>query len=122
MVHAASNQALAVGFVMINAAEEFVSPDMNRDLPQGEPRVANRHDQPRAAEVALRAVEHLPRRSDATARGYDGLGVVVVDMANDGRPVRLVTDPPAPQAGDIFHYDAMVRRVAAEYDATFRRI
>jgi hypothetical protein len=122
MVHAASNQALAVGFVMINAATAFVSPDRNRNLPPGASRVVTSHKQPRAAEVALRAVGQLPRRSDTSARGYDGVGVVVVDLANDGTPVGLVTDPPAPQPGDIFHYESMLRRVAGEYDSTFRRI
>lgn len=64
----------------------------------------------------------VPRRSDASARGYDGLGIVVVDAPNDGTPVRLVTGEPAPQPGDNLHYDSMLRRVAGEYDATFRRI
>ncbi|HVM13721.1 MAG TPA: hypothetical protein VM287_05250 [Egibacteraceae bacterium] len=122
MVHAASNQALAVGFVMINAATQFVSPDRNRNLPSEAPRAVSTHKQPHAAEVALRAVEQLPRRSDTSARGYDGVGVVVVDLVNDGRTVKLVTDPPAPQPGDIFQYESMLRRVAGEYDSTFRRI
>jgi hypothetical protein len=122
IVHASSANALAVGFVMINAAETFVSPDRNRRLREGESREATEHKQPHALEAALRAVGQLPRRSDATARGYDGLGIVVVDAPNDGTPVRLVTDPPAPQPGDNLHYDSMLRRVAGEYDSTFRRI
>ena len=36
--------------------------------------------------------------------------------------LQLVTDPPAPQPGDNLHYDSMLRRVAGEYDSTFRRI
>lgn len=122
IVHAASANALAVGFVMINAARTFVSPDRNRGLGAGETRAATSHRQPHATEVALRAVGQLPRRSDASARGYDGLGIVVVDAQNDGTPVSLVTDPPAPQPGDNLHYDSMLRRVAGEYDSTFRRI
>lgn len=122
IVHAASANALAVGFVMVNAAERFVSPDLNRRLRPGEAREASVHKQPQALQAALRAVGHLPRRSDASARGYDGLGVVVVDARNDGTPVRLVTEPPAPQPGDNLHYDSMLRRVAGEYDSTFRRI
>lgn len=120
IVHASSNQALAVGFVMINVAETFISPDRNRS--PGEPLVVTTHKQPHAAEVAMRAVAQLPRRSETTARGYDGLGIVVVDAANDGTPVRLVTEPPAPQPGDNLHYESMLRRVTGEYDATFRKI
>lgn len=122
MVHAASNQALAVGFVMINGAERFVSPDRNRRLREGEAREESLHSQPRATQTALQAIEHLPRRSDTSAHGYDGLGVVVVDMPNDGSPVRLMHGRPAPQPGEIFHYDSMIQRIAGEYDAKFHRI
>lgn len=122
IVHASSANALAVGFVMINAADTFVSPDRNRRLRAGEPREPTEHRQPQALNAALRAVGQLPRRSDVAARGYDGLGIVVVDASNDGTPVRLVTEPPAPQPGDNLHYDSMLHRVAGEYDSTFRRI
>jgi hypothetical protein len=121
IVHSATNQALAVGFVMINACEEFFSPNRNQGLADRD-REPNSHPQPRALQSTLDKVAQLPRRSDQSARGYDGLGIVVVDMRNDGTPVHLVTDPPAPQPGDLFHYDSMIRRVAAEYDSTFRRI
>ena len=51
------------------------------------------------------------------------MAIVVVEVANDGvTPVNLVTAPPAPQPGDIFQYDAMLTRIANEYDATFARI
>lgn len=122
IVHSSTNQALAVGFVMVNAAEEFLSPGRNEALGQGAAEVVNRHRQPDALQATLDKMHQLPRRSDQSARGYDGLGIVVVDMRNDGTPVRLVTEPPAPQPGDLFHYESMIRRVAAEYDSTFRRI
>jgi hypothetical protein len=120
IVHASSNQALAVGFVMINAAERFVSPDRNRR--PSDPLMVTRHKQPHATEVAMRAVAQLPRRSETTSRGYDGLGIVVVEAINDGSPVRLVSAPPAPQMGDNLHYESMLRRVIGEYDVTFRKI
>lgn len=122
ITHSSSNQALAVGFVMVNAAEEFLSPGRNQELAHGAPEVVNHHRQPEALVSTIDKVRQLPRRSDQTARGYDGLGIVVVDMRNDGGPVRLVTEDPAPQPGDLFHYDSMIRRVAAEYDSSFRRV
>lgn len=122
IVHSSTNQALAVGLVMVNAAEEFLSPGRNAALLHGAPEVVNHHRQPDALQATLDKVHQLPRRSDQSERGYDGLGIVVVDMRNDGTPVRLVTDPPAPLPGELFHYDSMIRRVAAEYDSTFRRI
>jgi hypothetical protein len=48
---------------------------------------------------------------------------VVIDLPNDGTsPVRLITTPPAPPRDDIFNYEAMLTRVANEYDAAFTRI
>jgi hypothetical protein len=121
IVHGASNQALAVGLAMVNAAQTFVSPDRNK-VP-GAPKVVSKHDQPRVATAAVNMVRNkLPRRSGASGVGYDGLTILVVSAANDGTPVTLVTSPPAPQPGDIFHYDNMVTRVANEYDATFKSI
>lgn len=118
IVHGASNQALSVGFCMVNAAEFFYSPT-NRHNGSG----PNAHTQPRAAEKAIEAVSRLPRRSGTNSMGYDGFGIVVIDMLNDGsQPVELVTSGPAPQQGDIFHYDSMLHRVAHEYDAAFRSI
>lgn len=122
IIHAATNQALAVGFVMVNASTEFVSPGRNSGLPAGAPPVVSIHRQPSAVARTIEKVKMLPRRSDTSSRGYDGLGVVVIDMRNDGSRVRLSTAPPAPQPGDIFHYSSMIRRMASEYDSTFLRI
>jgi hypothetical protein len=121
IVHGASNQALAVGLAMVNASPTFVSPDRNRT--DGEAVVVTKHDQPRVAAAAVDMVRNkLPRRSAGAGAGYDGLAIVVVSAANDGSPVTLITDPPAPPPGDIFNYDNMVTRVANEYDTTFRSI
>jgi len=123
IVHASSNQALSVGFFMVNASITFLSPDRNKGLAAGAPQIITSHKQPAAAEYSIRVVKGLPRRSGTSGVGYDGLAIVVVDMPNDGvTPVRLVTEPPAPPRGDIFHYDSMLTRVANEYDAAFARI
>jgi hypothetical protein len=121
IVHGASNQALAVGLVMVNAGPTFVSPGRNK-IPGASP-VVTRHDQPRVAATTIEMVRSkLPRRGGASPSGYDGLAIVVVSAANDGTPVTVVTGQPAPPAGDIFHYDNMITRVANEYDTTFRNI
>jgi hypothetical protein len=121
IVHGASSQALSIGFAMINASTRFISSDRNK-VP-GLPTVFTDHPQPRAATVAVETVKKLPRRSGASTVGYDGLGIVVVDMLNDGKsPVQLVTAPPAPPIGDSFHYDNMIGRMANEYDARFHSI
>lgn len=121
-IHGASRQALAVGLVMVNAAESFVSPDLNR-RPRGARVVYSKHFQPAAAQGVVSKVREIPRRRGSQTEGYDGLGLVVVHAINDtDTPVTLVTRPPAPQQGDVLHYETMVTRVANEYDTTFSSI
>ncbi len=104
---------------MINAGATFISPDRQRDSGRD---IVSTHRQPGDAAGVVEKVEELPRRSGRDEFGFDGLGVVVVDMANDGSPVNLVVAPPAPQPGEVFYYDDMITRVANEYDSRFARI
>jgi hypothetical protein len=115
--HGNSERALAVGFVMVNASETFISPDMNKfPLATSLPNV-NRHRQPADAIRVIQKVGEIRRRSGRSTTGFDALGIMVVHMANDGSPVRLVDDPSSP-----FPYTEMVRRAAHEYAATFAKI
>ncbi|HVF13563.1 MAG TPA: hypothetical protein VM942_03130 [Acidimicrobiales bacterium] len=107
VIHGASNRALAVGLAIINVADEFVSPVGIR----------NRHDQPAGALGAIAKVGQLPRRSGDEGVGYDGLGIVLVDLTNDGSPVTLASSPPVPVN---YEYERMVVRIANEYDVRFR--
>jgi hypothetical protein len=117
-VHAASDQAIAAGFAMVNAAARYLSPDLNKKNRFTDPEWSH-HKQPRDAELAISKVRQLPRRSRPGETGYDAFGVVVIEMANDGSPVTLWTDPPAPQVGDIHHYAALVERMAHTYATRF---
>ena len=115
--HGNSARALAVGFVMVNAGETFISPDMNKfDLGTMPPNV-NRHRQPGDAQRVINKLAEIRRRSGGSSVGFDAIGVMVVDMPNDGSPV-VLTDKPDP----VFHYEEMIRRVAHEYAAGFARI
>lgn len=107
VIHGASNRALAVGLAIINVADEFVSPVGGR----------NRHNQPRDALGAIAKVEQLPRRSGDEGVGYDGLGIVLVDLVNDGSPVGLGNEPPVPLN---YEYERMIVRIGNEYDVRFR--
>lgn len=118
-VHGASRQALAVGYVQVNAAEEFLSPVINNRLLGESPPQVTRHRQPSDTERVLRKVAEIPRRSASSESGFDGIGVTVLDLRNDGGAVRIVGGAPAPQPGDSFHYGSMVVRMANEYDTTF---
>jgi hypothetical protein len=117
-VHGASRQALAVGFVMVNVSSTFVSPGRQDSGPP----VVSVHSQPRDAEGVIEKVREIPRRVGPVSAGYDGLAIVAIDCANNGSAVTILSGPPAPQPGDIYHYDTMVTRVANEYDTTFASI
>lgn len=118
-VHGATSQAIAAGFVMVNLAPEYLSPDMNKGNRASAPEWS-RHSQPRDAQLAIGKVRQLPKRSRAEDTGYDALAIVVIDCANDGSPVRLVEGPPAPPPGDIYNYDSMIERLAHLYATRFK--
>jgi len=120
-VHGASEQAIAVGFTMVNIAEHYLSPDLNKKNRANDPEWS-RHKQPRDAGLAIEKIKQLPRRSKVGDSGYDGLSIVVIDMPNDGSPVALIETPPAPQMGDIYRYDSMIARLSGIYATRFKDI
>lgn len=121
-VHGASRQALAIGYVQVNAANEFVSPVVNNRALDGATGEVTKHRQPADTQRVLTKVAEIPRRSSSSEVGFDGIAVTVIDLRNDGGPVRIVSDPPAPAPGDSFHYGSMIVRMANEYDTTFAQI
>jgi hypothetical protein len=120
-VHGAAEQAIAAGFVMVNSASRFLSPDRNKENFPGDPKWSA-HDQPRDAQLAIEKVRQLPRRDKSDDRGYDALSIVVVDCRNDGSPVQLVETPPAPQSGEIYHYASMISRLSNLYATRFKDV
>lgn len=118
-VHGASEQAIAVGFAMVNAADHYLSPDLNKKNRSTDPEWSE-HKQPRDAQLAIEKIKQLPRRSKVGDVGYDALSIVVIDMPNDGTPVGLVKDPPSPQQGDIYHYETMIARLSGIYATRFK--
>jgi hypothetical protein len=116
-VHGALNQAIAAGFVMINAADKFLSPERN-SRPEAE-RLWNIHRQMRDATMTVQKIEQIPRRTNVGEAGYDALGIAVVICRNDGSTVQLVNGPPAPAQGDIFHYDRFIERIGQLYASRF---
>ena len=119
-VHGAANNAVAVGVCMVNAAESFVSPDINKLDPAISPPRVTAHDQPRVTLRVLQKLHELPRRTRPTEEGFDAFGVAVVVCRNDGSPFTLVEQPPAPQPVEIFEYAAMIRKAVGEYESRYR--
>ena len=120
-VHGSSEQAIAVGFTMVNAAAKYLSPDLNKKNRASAPDWSL-HRQPRDAQLAIDKIKQLPRRSKVGDAGYDALSIVVIDAANDGSPILLHEGSPAPPKGDIYHYDSMISRLSGIYATRFKDI
>jgi hypothetical protein len=115
--HGNSERALAVGFVMVNASETFISSDMNKfDLTSNAPHI-NKHRQPDAALRVIAKVNEIRRRSGRSSVGFDAMGIAVVRLANDGSPMTIASD-----IDPGFSYEEMLRRMAHEYGANFSRL
>lgn len=121
-VHGASNQALAIAYVQVNAAPEFVSSVSNPFSLREFPTRVTRHRQPKDVEGVLEKVAELPRRSGTVGVGFDGIGVTVLNFENRGGPVDVLNSPPAPNPGDPFYYEGMIVRMAHEYDSRFHSL
>jgi hypothetical protein len=119
-INGSSGEAIASAFVMVNASTLFISP--LRQHPLNPAPVVTRHSQPKAAELAIGVAKALPRRAGSGSPGYDAIGITLIDMVNDGSPVGLVSAPPAPQLGDIYHYESMIDRLAHTYATRFKHL
>lgn len=117
-IHGDSGGAIAAGYVMINCADTFISPDRNRvKLRRGKAEV-NHHKQPQVAMKTLEAVMKLPRRSHENEHGFDALGISMLRCANDGSPV--VIDPITnAQVPNIVTYASFIQRLAHLYATKF---
>lgn len=115
-IHGAADQAIAVGLAMVNIATTFLSPGLQNE--GGDPVVTN-HNQPAVTASVVEKLRELPRRTATGTEGFDALGIVVVDLKNDGSPVTIETAPPAPQPSDQDTYANMVMRAANLYDYRF---
>lgn len=118
-VHGASDQAIAVAFTMVNVADTYLSPDLNKKNRASDPEWSQ-HRQPRDAQLAIDKIKQLPRRSKVGDVGYDAVSIVVIDMANDGSAVELVERQPAPPRGDIYNYENMIARLSGIYATRFK--
>jgi hypothetical protein len=121
-IHGSADFAIAAGFAIVNFAATFVSVDRNKTSLPGHPKVVTNHAQPKATERTIAKLEEIPRRTQGGVDGFDALGIVVIELHNDGSPVTIVSRPPAPAPNDIWHYDQMIRRIASLYAAKFGNI
>lgn len=121
-VHGDNPNALAIGFVMINYADTFISTNRNRrPITPNDPPTTSQHRQPHDTNRTIEKIREIRRRSGPGSgnRGFDALGIMLVSMTNDGSPVGVVGVPPAPGPTNEYHYDQMISRAAHLYDSTF---
>lgn len=59
-VHGSSEQAIAVGFTMVNVSRNYLSPDLNKNNLPANP-IWSSHKQPRDADLAIGKVKQLPK-------------------------------------------------------------
>lgn len=119
-INGSSLNAVAVGLVMINAASEFVSPDRNKQgFDPSSPELTVER-QPNGAQVILDRVKKLRVRGHATEHGFDAVGVLPLRMRNDLGDVDIENIPGFPSAGENYHYETMIMRIASLYDGRFQ--
>lgn len=116
-VHGAAEVAIAAGYVVINRADQFISPMLNKSWKR--PTRITPHRQPLVTRAVIDKVLEIPRRTRTGVSGFDALAISVVDCRNDGSPVRIVEEAPAPAPGDPVHYDSMIARVIQLYESRF---
>ena len=111
-IHNYSNQAIAGGVLVLNAADTFRSP--LRAAPTVHRRV------PALIEHCLLQARSITTRSSLHAQGLDANCVIVIDMDNQDLPgTRYATGSPAPPVGDPLHYDAFIQKLCSLYRERF---
>lgn len=109
----ASPRCISVSYSLVNAAPYFVTPS-------GEGK-RNAHSQPEDARRTVAMIGRaIPTAGEVKEYGYDVLGVTVLDCRNDGSPVSVLHDDPAPSKSDHVHYERMIRSLCSEFRARFR--
>jgi hypothetical protein len=108
----ATPRSIVVSYSLVNAASTFVTPSGAGKK--------NKHNMPEdAARVVQMLRTAIPRVQDGGVYGFDAIGVTVLDCANDGRPVMVIDQPPAPALSDAVRYERMIVAICSEYRNRF---
>lgn len=121
-IHGNSPHTIAAGLAMVNSSDTFISPGRNDSDLSKSPATISQHKQPRDAASVVEKLRELPRRARDGEEGYDAFAIMLVNCKNDGSPVTVVSDPPAPQPGDVYHYEMAIHRLAQLYEQKYRNI
>lgn len=115
IVNYGNPKAVAAGITFVNIAKAFVSP-----LRQifGQAVEITKHNQPAVTASMVAHLRGLPLRNSTEETGFDAYCTFVVDCDNQGAAT-LWTAVPAPQTGDLDHYETFLQRICQEYMRRF---
>jgi hypothetical protein len=119
-INGSAPSAIAVGHVLVNTSDHFVSSDRNRIHRSATNRVDSHDPQPQSAEKALGTARRLTVRGYSTERGFDAVGVTMLNGANDGTPYIIPPGPPCLPSNDPLSYEMMIHRLSGLYDTRFQ--
>lgn len=125
-VHGDTSAAIAIGFVMINISNEFISSTQaeNKKSLEGAEPLVNYEAQPKSTIEVIDKLKQLPRSTKDGEVGFDALGIIIVDCKNDGSEVAVVNvleDGKNP-VDKIYKYDTMIDRISHIYSTRFKEI
>jgi hypothetical protein len=120
-IHGDTNDAIAAGFVMINAAESFISSDRHAHRVRAGKYTVTALKQPHVSNRVVEAIMQIPRRSNTSQQGFDALGMTMVRCCNDGSAVELneAANQMVPQ---IASYATLIDRIGRLYATKYKDI
>lgn len=119
-INGSAPSAIAVGHVLVNTAEQFVSSDRNKRGRSTTNREDSHDPQPQSLVKALATARRLTVRGYATERGFDAVGVTMLNGSNDGSPYIIPAVPPSLPYNDPLSYEMMIHRLSGLYDTRFQ--
>jgi hypothetical protein len=122
-IHGDTGSAIAAGFVTINVASTFMSSVSNPFSLKDRSPVVNSHVQPKDAREVIDKVSELPRRSNEDEKGFDALGIMLLDCKNDGSEVKTVMpEDLGLEISKILRYETMIDRISHLYSVKFKNL
>ena len=120
-IHGDTDEAIAAGLVMVNTANTFVSPDMNKFTISEENAIVSHNPQPKSAQAMVTGLRELQRRSKVGDEGFDGIGVILLECPNNGSPIKVTSpDPALLPSNDDFDYGRFIHRLAQLYTNRYK--
>jgi hypothetical protein len=116
IMHTHDEKAITAGIVMVNLADKFDSPTRDADD------YTEHSNVNRIVGEIIDLFGSIDRAEGEMSANLDEVACVVVNHTNyveDAGDSYLVTEPPAPEAGDQTHYRTFVSRIAATFEDRF---